>query len=49
MMKMLKYEEPKIEILVFKTEDIMNASVEGDQTDGWDGEGDPIDTPSVGI
>ena len=45
--KMLKYEEPKIEILVFESHDIMNAS--GDQTGGWDGPGDPIETPSVGI
>ena len=44
---MLKYEEPKIEIVVFAVGDIMAAS--GDKDDGWDGEGDPIDTPSVGI
>lgn len=44
---MLKYEEPKIEIVVFSSQDVILAS--GDQTGGWDGEGDPIETPSVGI
>ena len=46
---MKKYEEPKIEIIVFAVEDIMNASNDGDPTDGWDGEGDPVDLPSAGI
>ena len=44
---MLKYEEPKIEIILFQSEDIMSAS--DNQTGGWDGEGDPIEIPSVGI
>jgi len=44
---MLKYETPEIEIIAFETGDIMTAS--GNQTGGWDGEGDPIEMPSVGI
>jgi len=44
---MLKYEEPRIEMLVLGADDVIVSS--GDPTGGWDGEGDPIDIPSVGI
>lgn len=44
---MLKYETPKIEIVVLASIDVISAS--GNETGGWDGEGDPIETPSVGI
>ena len=43
----IKYESPVIEIILLSTADIITAS--GNQTGGWDGEGDPIETPSVGI
>jgi len=44
---MLKYKEPKIEILLFESHDIMNIS--GEVTEGWEGPGDDIDLPPIGI
>lgn len=43
----IEYEAPFIEIMLLSSADIITAS--GNETGGWDGEGDPIETPSVGI
>ena len=47
---MKKYEEPKIEIILFDPKDIIAASGDQEeQTGGWNGPDDPIDLPMAGI
>jgi len=45
----LKYEAPELNIIIFSSSDIMSVSGNNGGTGGWDGEGDPIEMPSVGI